>query len=275
MRYPRRTRTFRPSIDGLEPRWVLSTLHSATITAHAAAVSLNSKVVSFAQAHLKQRVGGGECAHLADEALRAAGAQFIATDPNHNGDYVWGKLITTITPGKDSSPNTPCQPGDIIQFQNVKLSSGWNATQHTAIVMAVDSKGRPTKVYEQNVAVNGKYDRTDRLDPMTINATTVKAGTIHIYRPVARVDSPGKVQFSIVNNTTKSVTVSLYFNGQPSGSLPLGVANTAASYECAWVSGPTSAKWSIGIKGTKIALTNASGYEVFVSNGKTSIRAIS
>jgi hypothetical protein len=79
-----------------------------------------------------------------------------------------------MTSGRETS-SARCQPGDLLQFQNVTLSNGWLASQHTAIVAAVDDLGRPTQVYEQNVGVNGKgkgpgaHDRHERLDALVIN----------------------------------------------------------------------------------------------------------
>src|SRR5262249_52763675 len=142
---------------------------SALVDFAATATTINQRVLAFSQSHLHTKVGGGECAQLVSEALRVAGADFMTHDPHNNGDYVWGTLITTMSHGSSSAR---CQPGDIIQFQNVSLTSGWTLTHHTAIVAAVDSLGRPTQVYEQNV--NG--DRTDRLDAMAINPSTIKTG---------------------------------------------------------------------------------------------------
>jgi hypothetical protein len=225
-------------------------------------------------------VGGGECAHLANEALRFAGADFMGSDPLHNGDYVWGTLVNTYTHGHAASL-ARCQPGDIIQFQNVTLSNGWVAQQHTAIVAAVDSLGRPTMVYEQNVGVNGKgkgggaHDRTDRLDTLAINPSTILGGTVHIYRAVPRHDTPGKVQFSVVNDTAHSQTVTVYFNGVSQGTISLDSFNTALSYKTSWFSNSGRGSWSIGISGKRVNLSNAGGYEVFAApNGQTSIRAI-
>src|SRR5262245_28729072 len=73
-----RRRPLRPSLDGLEPRWVLSAKAPAAVVAMAA--DLNTQVVNFAKVHLHQKVGGGECAHLANEALRVAGATFSGAD---------------------------------------------------------------------------------------------------------------------------------------------------------------------------------------------------
>jgi hypothetical protein len=264
-----------PAFFGL-PTIHLPTLPPVVVAPAPQAANLNQQILNFCQSHLHSKVGGGECAHLANEALRVAGADFTGTDPNHNGDYVWGTLITTMSHGKASS-TARCQPGDIIQFQNVTFANGWTASQHTAIVAAVDSLGRPTQVFEQNIGVNGKgpgvHDRTDRLDTFAINPNTIMSGTIHIYRAVARHDSPGKVQFSVVNDTHQAQTVSIYFNGVRQSTMSLDTFNTLNSYKWGSVSG--RGNWSIGINGTRVALTNAAGYEVFTApNGQASIRAI-
>ena len=275
-----RRKAYAPQVSGLESREVLSAASIHPTAVVRPLIDLNSRVVSFAQSHLHMKVGGGECAHLANAALRVAGADFFSQDPLKNGDYTWGSLVTTITPGKDSSVSAKCLPGDIIQFQNVTISGGWSAAHHTAIVAAVDKAGRPTQVYEQNVGVNGKgkggstHDRTDRLDPLTLNSKTITTGTVHIYRPVPRVDAPGKVQFSIVNSTSAPQVVTEYYNGNVLGTLSLDTYNTAGSYKLGYVTGTGTITWSIGLNGKTVPLSNACGYEVYTSNGTTAIRMV-
>ncbi len=171
-RFAHRRISYVPYLDALESRLVLT---SPTST------SLNQLVVEYANSHLGDHVGGGECAQLVEEALRVAGGNFVPQSPG-NGDYIWGELLTVITPGHDSNPTVRCTPGDIIQYQDVSLSSGSATPQHTAIVGQVDSNGRPTQIYEENVA----GDRHDRYDAESVNSATVLAGTIHIYRPTVR-----------------------------------------------------------------------------------------
>src|SRR4051812_24670977 len=81
--------------------------------------AIGTAMIAFCIAHLHQKVGGGECAHLADEALRTAGATFAPQDPQHNGNYVWGAFVTGVSRGHDSKPTARCQLGDVIQFSNV------------------------------------------------------------------------------------------------------------------------------------------------------------
>ena len=60
----------------------------------AQAQTIGSSMVTFLNGKLSTRVGGGECAHMAIEALRASGGEFYATDLGEDspatGDYVWG-----------------------------------------------------------------------------------------------------------------------------------------------------------------------------------------
>ena len=258
--FVRRRTWFLPFLDALESRQVLSSPTSA---------SLNQQVVDFANSHLGDHVGGGECAHLVEEALRVAGANFLPQDPG-NGDYIWGQLVTVITPGHDSNPTVACVPGDIIQYQNVSLSGGSVATHHTAIVGQVDSSGRPTKVYEENSG----GDRHDRYDPDVINSATVTAGTIHIYRPTLRTDTPGQIQYLVVNDTTSRQNVTIYFNGQASQPFSLDVFDTVGSELGGTI--PTSgfSNIMIGVDGHEVPITNAGGYEVYSTGTGASIRAL-
>jgi hypothetical protein len=281
---------FRPTLEGLEARDmpaplglagfvgpVVSPSASALVTA-AASQTMNQKVVAFCQSHLGQKVGGGECAHLASEALRVAGADFVAHDPHNNGDYVWGNLVTQITAQgghrTDSSPSAAVQPGDIIQFQGVTLSNGASYLHHTAVVASVDAQGRPTAVYEQNVGTgSGAFARFVKLDPLNLN--TMVSGAVHIYRAVSRPDAPGKVQFSVVNDTGRAQTVTIWFNGRPVGTMALAAFNTLNSYQYAWYQWSGGGNWTISVGGRTVALNNAGGYEVYTApDGQAAIRQI-
>ncbi len=244
----RRHTAYVPFVDSLESRVVLTSPESAGI---------NTLVLEFAQDHLTDKVGGGECGDLAQEALRVAGANFAGPDAANDGDYVWGNLITTITPGHDSNSTVACKPGDIIQYPAVTLSNGSTIEQHTQIVAAVDANGRPISVYEQNAG----GIRKDEYDSAVVNAATVTR-TAKIYQPVARVDSPGTVQFTVTNDAYSAQTVTVYANNKAVVSLNLTTYNTADSDQYEEVSSTPSPTWTIGVGGQQIALNNAAGYEV-------------
>lgn len=163
---------------------------------------------------LGYRVGGGECAQLASEALRILGARFVSTpdaslDPDsaeikQDGEYVWGKLVRLFAPGTASY--TPVKVGDILQYHNADFAGGHTA-HHTSIVAAVDSNGIPTYVFEQNVRnANGTYDRFVHLDPIH-GLTGITGGWVRAYRPVARPANDHQVVFSVVNNLPKAITI--------------------------------------------------------------------
>ena len=127
---------------------------------------LNSVVYSYAASKIGQKVGDGECATLASEALKAAGAKnFWDLGPvGNNADYVWGSRVATITQGNKSTANIAT--GDIIQFRNVSTynkttlpDGSWRSStssynHHTAIVKAVS--GSQIYLLQQNVGDSGK-----------------------------------------------------------------------------------------------------------------------
>ncbi len=179
------------------------------------AADVNSQVLSFAKAKLGDKVGDGECATLAIEAVKAAGGKRFSTlGPSGNSDdYVWGKKVTVL----DSSVGrmSSIQPGDIIQFRDVSFRQETRTTKngqsntssktfsyrhHTAIVVSV--KGEFITVLHQNVGSGGKsadakrivqqgtvwgesVDTLRRANDGTKTATTYtfERGTMSVYRP--------------------------------------------------------------------------------------------
>ena len=125
---------------------------------------INNKIVSFCEKHIGKKVGRGECWDLAKEALDFAKATW--TPP-----YDFGK--TTL-------PNKEVLPGDIIQFENVKIvypDKSWKEfPHHTAIVYKVLGPGKYV-IAEQNV--NNKKIVT--LSEIDLNF--VKKGKFTLFRP--------------------------------------------------------------------------------------------
>jgi hypothetical protein len=130
---------------------------------------LNAKIVKLAKQKLKKKVGSGECWDLAKYVLDETGAVW-------NHDYEYGTLINY---------KTECiQPGDIIQFKNIKIQ--WdegNLTyteemeHHTAIVYKVVSKDEIVLIH-QNTGQHGRKVGTTKF---LISA--IKKGKIMVYRP--------------------------------------------------------------------------------------------
>ena len=92
------------------------------------AQTINQKIVTFLEGKRSVRVGGGECAHVASEALRVSGGEFVSSDLGADypaaGDYVWGTLVKVVSysNGKwtDSNPTAKALPGDILQYRNTR-----------------------------------------------------------------------------------------------------------------------------------------------------------
>jgi hypothetical protein len=173
---------------------------------------VNAQVLHFAQDHLGQQVGDGECSTLAQKAVADAGGKpFDSLGPTGpDADYVWGERITTLTPSAGSVDDI--QPGDIIQFRNVKLtktvethhpdgssstmSNTQDMTHHTAIVRSLH--GEQIEVLQQNVMGNrtvqvGTIWADSYTDPQQVlpdgtkvlTTYTFNGGTMWVYRPYA------------------------------------------------------------------------------------------
>ncbi len=165
------------------------------------------KVLQFAERQIGNQVGHGECAELAAAAVKAAGGQshrkLGRSDPN--ADYVWGKLIATLTPKDASAPDI--KPGDIIQFRDVQLLTQSKITQkdgkvrthsstvtfphHTAIVRSVN--GDFMQIIHQNYGGIRTVDTktiwigspksTETSDMTTTeNQHSFASGTMWVYR---------------------------------------------------------------------------------------------
>jgi hypothetical protein len=150
-------RGVRPSAEVLDQRTVLSHM-----------VPIGPQVLAYAQAHIGQIVGDGQCATLAVAAVSSgAGVPYYQLGPTGlNADYVWGARVATLTP---SNGNTSAiKPGDILQFRNVTevdtmtvhYKNGRTTTSintqspshHTAIVEIVGGNAaNDIQVYQANV----------------------------------------------------------------------------------------------------------------------------
>jgi hypothetical protein len=224
---------------------------------------LNQRMVNFLQPKvgpkLQVRIGSGECADIATEALRVAGGAFLGST---DGSVQWGTQFATIANGTLSGDGV--EPGDIIQFVN-------GTGQHTMVVAAVDANGFPSSEYEQNWGTNRWMHRADRSDVLR----NPYPGTITIYHPVDRVVPPaGPLAFSVVNNAPTAATVSMQVV-DPTGATiwtpfaqELKARNTLGSYNT-WA--PTADHGKAGVKYVvkltlnrrTITVRDGAGYEVF------------
>lgn len=240
------------------------------VSALAQSPTLNEKVSRFVSGKLGQRVGGGECAHLAMEALRHAGAKFLrGADHPEPGDYVWGKLIAVLEPGKLDF-KTKVKSGDLVQFRNSTFKNGALYTHHTAVVAEVDDRGQPTAVWEENVGPLGKADRTVR--KTKIDFGLLKSGWIRIYQPEPRVRKPGQYEFVLLNRTDIPRDVFVQLGDRRLFTISLTADNTDASYGygMATINAPIPPTLVVGA--SRINIVDAAGYEIVTNDGKVTIR---
>jgi hypothetical protein len=165
----------------------LSLLLAAAASKEPEVPELNKKVLAFARDNLGKKVGDGECATLAVQALRAAEARPWST--GREGEYLWGKLVRTVEPKKNLGGDV--LPGDILQFRDATLMSkkGRTTTEssyphHTALVETVKDDGKVVELLHQNAGAAGANDEERRKVQRTIlHFGDLKKGAIKIYRP--------------------------------------------------------------------------------------------
>jgi uncharacterized protein YkwD len=154
------------------------------------------KILRFCFDHRGKKVGDGECTALVEHAFRFAGARRF---PPYglNGDYVWGKLVATVRPHE--VPLDKIEPGDILQFRDVKFefetktgaTETLAAPHHTAVVVAVQDRGRVLSVLEQNAGAKGVPDEKRKIvKPGFYPLPALQSGWIKAYRPVALPPRP-------------------------------------------------------------------------------------
>lgn len=235
-----------------------------------ATASLGQQVASYLSSKLGTRVGGGECAHVATEALRASGAQFIFTPQSGPSGYLWSASppVALLTNGSQVVGKR-FQVGDIVQLEKAAFSTGRFIRHHTQVVAAVDANGRITKVFEQNVGGKRTVQRNNAVD-----LTKLTSGSVAIYRPNARVDQPGRLQYTIVNNTPSNQTFVRQV-GTQSTTLSLGKANTVGSYRYVWLT-PNSAAVTLKAGTSAVQIQNAGAYELYLTTaGQVAVRRMS
>lgn len=138
---------------------------------------VNNRVISYVKTVIGSTVGRGECWDLADQALTSADAQFDKT--SQSTIYTFGKLYN---PEKEK-----VLPGDIIQFENVKVSYKEenmifteNYKHHTAIVYDVKENGS-LRLAHQNTSFGGRKVALSKF-----NSENVKKGKLLFYHPIPK-----------------------------------------------------------------------------------------
>ncbi len=233
----------------------------------ASGAEYGEKILNYCSNKWLVKVGSGECAHLATEALRSAGAEFTRNgmgDSPATGDYVWGKRIKRLDANGskvvDSAPSSKCKRGDILQYRLGTSSK----THHTAIVAEVDSKGYPYLIYQQNYNSN-RYVTQDNTDLFA--QLRAKGGYIQVYRAVDPV-SRSRTEFTVRNNSSSS-SVS-YKVGSTSYSI--GKADSSSGFSSIW---NTASPVKLTVSGTTYTISHRAAYEFYTSGGKVLLRKIS
>lgn len=135
---------------------------------------LNQEIVAYVKTTIGTKVNRGECWDLAAEALNRNDAQW-------NKEYEFGEAYNPKT--KD------VLPGDLIQFENVKLqyTEGNKTTtetmgHHSAIIYRViDQQKKIFELAHQNTGFSGR-----KVGLSTFNLNYVTRGSLIFYRPVPR-----------------------------------------------------------------------------------------
>jgi len=240
--------------------------------------TIGEKMVRFLASKEGSRLGGGECAHLASEALRVSGGEFIRSDigPDSPGanDYVWGTRKKTISwlSGRwnDSSPTTTLQVGDVMQYRATTIDGARVEANHTSVIAALNSnKTLPTKVYEQNI---GGYRKVAL---KSIDLKKLTRGSVYIYRPWARANPSNVYKFSVTNRLASSTSFKVKV-GTFTSSLDLTGDNTASSFTTRKHTSSSSVPKIVLSNGVSMTVQTAGGYEIYrTSSGASSIRKLS
>jgi hypothetical protein len=138
---------------------------------------VNKRILQYLEMVIGTTVGRGECWDLADQALFNAGAQFDRSSKNTL--YVFGR--------KYNPRQEAILPGDVIQFEDVKVSYQdgnmiftENYNHHTAIVFNVRKDGS-LQLAHQNTSFGGRQVALSEFD-----LKNVKKGKMYFYRPVQK-----------------------------------------------------------------------------------------
>jgi len=136
---------------------------------------LNAKIIAYVNGVIGTKVDRGECWDLAAGALAHSGAYFDRSSMQTIS--VYGRKLN---PKKEN-----VLPGDMIQFENVKMewkegNTTYSATmmQHTAIVYDVNG-AFDYEIAHQNTGEWGK-----KVGISNFRLDRVKKGKVMIYRPI-------------------------------------------------------------------------------------------
>lgn len=129
---------------------------------------LNNEIVKLAGLKINKKVGTGECWDLAKYVLDEVDAKW-------NGGLIYGRKL---------SSSECIYPGDIIQFEKIKIKYKKGKEiftetmpHHTAIVYKVNNQDEITLIH-QNTGYSGR-----KVGISTLKFSTITSGKYYIYRP--------------------------------------------------------------------------------------------
>jgi len=129
---------------------------------------LNREIISFVDSKMKKKVGRGECWDLAAEALKATNAKW-------NGKLQFGRKL---------EKEEAILPGDIIQFEGVKIKYEKGSVRYTQVLkhhtgIVYEMKGaNQFDMANQNTAEHGR-----KVTLTFIDLEQMVSGKVYIYRP--------------------------------------------------------------------------------------------
>lgn len=245
-------------------------------TALANAQSIGDSMVASLADKLNSRIGGGESDHLASEALRIGGGEFVPSDLGDDfpssGDKVWGDLVSVISCNNgrwfDSNPTNDCLPGDVIQFGSAVIDRVNYPQQFTGVVFTVNSSGRPSSLFLQNFNGNRVVQQA------SIDTGKLTAGWLRIYRPLSRIDRFNEWKFTIVNNDSRSRTYELLDGVDTVITATLSAANNSGSYQIHSVTTDGTVPNFLLYNQTSYFIEMAKGNEIFWSPNGLAVRQL-
>lgn len=179
----------------LATAWLTLGFASPAANAPTKTSAVNQRIITFCKRAIGKKIGDGQCADLAYQAILAAGAESpddFKDDPKP-GDYVWGKFIYEHKVDNDETSEkgdkNAVQPGDIIQMRDVIIEheeetgeyvtkETIDADHHTAVVSKVSPDGLTYDVIEQNA------NEEPTVTTGQLHLADMKQGYMLVYRAI-------------------------------------------------------------------------------------------
>ena len=140
---------------------------SSVLQAEEKLPEVNQSIVAFCKKSMNTKIARGQCWDLAKFALNTVEADW-------KPPYGFGKKV-------DASKEE-ILPGDIIQFEKVKLLNGDSYSHHTAIVFKVLEKGKFVMAHQNFAGV-------EKVTTRELDLQLLESGSIDFYRPQGHMEN--------------------------------------------------------------------------------------